>query len=413
MYSNKLIVLCKRNGDDFLTVKLTLEQEEGYKIAVKRYKDKEKYTTIAGFAGTGKTFLTKIIIDGIGVREHELLVGAYTGKAAQKLQQTGFRNATTLHKMLYTSIKTENGFVNIPKSKALFSGVKVILIDEISMVPDHILRIAAMLDIHIIMMGDPGQIPPIGKDNGMLLNPHIFLQKIMRQNEDNSIIRLSKMIREGEKITPFNDDFIRMYPREEIEPSMLMWADQIICSKNATRNNINKIVRLEKGFYDPTPMVGDKIIVTENDWDFSNSDGSSLINGLIGEIKYSGDLVAGEPGSLINREILQSVVDIDPDYNTSVFTGVKYDALPFVKGIESYRPNRNVESIDRLHKIDFGYAITTHKSQGSEYSKVLGIEEIMKGGNSHVRLFYTLITRAEEKLIVGYDPNSFLWDTKK
>lgn len=390
---------------------LTIKQEKGLQIAVQRYKNGEPYTTIAGFAGTGKTFLAKKIIDAIGLSPLEYLVGAFTGKAAYRLQQSGFPSAQTLHKIRYNTIKIKEHFVHQRRPLEEFNGIKLILIDEISMVPNALLKDMAELGIHIIMLGDPGQLPPVGTDNGMLNTPHIFLDEIMRQEEGNSIVQLSKMIREGETIKPFSDNNIKMVPKDQLSTGMMLWADQILCGRNATRDNVNQIVRSELGYTEATPQVGEKIIVTNNNWEIENNDGFSLINGMVGEVTFSGKVFRSDKlmGNAMGKDIEIARLKFIPEFGGGEFS-IKYDMLPFIKkGQKSYITNQFAKGDARINYIDYGYCITTHKSQGSEYSKVLGIEERLNMKH-HRKWLYTMVTRASDKLVLAYDTTTGIWE---
>ena len=389
---------------------LTKKQEEGLKIARQRYNLKERYTTIAGLAGSGKTYLSHMLLDALGIKEGEYLVGAYTGKAALRLQENGFPQAKTLHKLFYKSVKIQGSddFIHIPLEKSLFSPFKLIIIDEVSMVPDSMLRVIANTGLHVINIGDPEQLPPIGTDNGMLASPHIFLDEIVRQAEGNSIIRLAHAIRNREPIEPFSDENVQMFPREELNTGMLLWADQTLCGKNATRHELNRTVREELGHTGNMPVVGDKIILTRNNWEFVNTDGNPIINGLIGNVTRVSEPIRDPRGNIINQASVYGYMSFVPDFNTAEFRNVKFDALPFLTGEISYIFDQNAKAADKINAADFGFAITTHKSQGSEYSKGLGIEERMRGTNHH-RLIYTMVTRFKDKCVLIYDKDSPLW----
>ena len=115
---------------------LTSKQQLGLKIAIERYKNKEPYTCIAGFAGTGKSTLIKFIVEALGLDvEKDVAYCAFTGKAATVLQQKGCQNATTIHKLLYKAKPMPNGTYSfIPKPFGTL-GYKALIIDEVSMVP--------------------------------------------------------------------------------------------------------------------------------------------------------------------------------------------------------------------------------------------------------------------------------------
>ena len=101
-------------------MELTRKQEEGLKIAVERYYARERWTCIAGYAGSGKSTLIKFIISALDVNpEEEVCYVAFTGKAATVLQQKGCPNATTAHKLLYKAKMMANGtFKFYPKMKS-------------------------------------------------------------------------------------------------------------------------------------------------------------------------------------------------------------------------------------------------------------------------------------------------------
>ena len=112
---------------------LTRKQEEGLKIAVERYRNKEKWTCIGGFAGSGKSTLIKFIIDALGIDSDDVAYVAFTGKAATVLKQKGCQNAITAHKLLYDAKPTRDGkYIFIPKAK-LERNYKIIVVDEVSM----------------------------------------------------------------------------------------------------------------------------------------------------------------------------------------------------------------------------------------------------------------------------------------
>lgn len=159
---------------------LTKKQEQGLKIAVERYKNHERWTCIAGYAGSGKSTLIKFIISALDVDpETEVCYVAFTGKAATVLQQKGCPNATTAHKLLYKARMLPNGkYKFTPKSNEELSQYKVIVVDEVSMLPSAMWHLLLSHGIYIIAAGDPGQLPPIEEadNNHVLDKPHIFFR---------------------------------------------------------------------------------------------------------------------------------------------------------------------------------------------------------------------------------------------
>ena len=134
---------------------LTNKQEEGLKIAVSRYKNHEAYTTISGYAGTGKSTLIKFIIAALGLEPEQVCYVAYTGKAAQVLKQKGCPNPFTAHKLLYKAKPMPNGTFKFEPKLALDEGLKVIIVDEVSMLPKEMWLRLLSHHIHVIACGDP------------------------------------------------------------------------------------------------------------------------------------------------------------------------------------------------------------------------------------------------------------------
>ena len=186
-------------------MELNDKQKQGLQIAVDRYNDGSKYTVISGYAGTGKSTLVKFIISALPDIDPELDVvyTSFTGKATQVLQKKGNKNVSTLHKLLFESIPRPDGtFFRKPVEVVPY---KVVIVDEVSMVPKDLLQRLASYPVHIICLGDPGQLPPVDKseDNHLLDNPHIFLDEIMRQEAESEIIKLTMDIRDGKPLNHY------------------------------------------------------------------------------------------------------------------------------------------------------------------------------------------------------------------
>lgn len=134
---------------------LTSKQEQGLKIAIERYKNKEPYTCIAGFAGTGKTTLIRFIVLALNLNPEDVAYCAYTGKAAMVLKSKGNDGAMTTHRLLYHSKQRKDGtFFHVPK-ESLPSNIQLIVVDEVSMVPKQIWELLLSHHIHVIACGDP------------------------------------------------------------------------------------------------------------------------------------------------------------------------------------------------------------------------------------------------------------------
>lgn len=385
---------------------LTTKQEYGLKTAVQRYRDGEKYTVISGYAGTGKSTLVRFIIEALNVPEEAVCFATFTGKAAQVLLKKGNKNVRTLHKLLYKSFPKPDGtFTRIPVEEVPY---KIVVVDEVSMAPKTLMALLASYDVHIICLGDPFQLPPIDKneDNHLLDHPHVFLDEIMRQAQESEIIRLTMDIREGKRIAPMQGNEVVIIKKDELNTGMLEWADQVLCATNKTKDNLNAQMRLLAGINNLKPQDGDKIICSMNYWEFFGGNGDPLINGTIGWIKNSYNTFVQLPYWANNKQIPILCCDLFSDDEVS-FNGLNLDRDLIITGkysLDSKTEYRLAKNPKTRHLIpmefNYGYAITTHKAQGSEWSKVLVIEEDFPYGTEHARWLYTAATRASEKLVV-------------
>jgi len=388
---------------------LTAKQEQGLKIAVERYHNNEPYTVIAGYAGTGKSTLIRFIIAALDLDEHFVTYVAYTGKAAQVLRNKGCPNARTAHKLLYRSVPKKDGtFFHLPVES--LAPYQLVVVDEVSMLPKKMWEQLLSYGVHVIALGDPGQLPPVAaEDNGVLEHPQIFLDEVMRQAEESEIIRLTMDIREGKPLQYQHGQEVRVVDRNEfLKPGFLFWADQVLVGKNATRRLLNMSMRqgLWKEQYQEEPIVGDKLICLRNDWDRSNASGDAMVNGMTGHLKYIRYATAKtEINPFMKRT---PIIDFQPDYeDAGLFDSVEVDYKLLTTGeptvVRGFNGNwGKIPKLYHPHEFDYGYAITTHKSQGSEFDKVIVLEEFLKSESreDHIKWLYTAATRAAKKLII-------------
>ena len=386
---------------------LTNRQEAGLKLSVARYKAKEPWTCIAGYAGTGKSTLVKFIIAALNLQPEDVAYVTFTGKAASVLRHKGCPNAMTAHKLLYFSKRMPNGrFVFRPRP-SLEGNYSLIVVDEISMLPNDLWDLLLSHKKHVIALGDPFQIPSIDKkaDNHVLDKPHIFLDEIMRQATESEIIRLTMDIRDYKAPEYFKGEEIQVLRPHEVVVGMYHWADQIICATNRKRHEINNYMRQAAG-RGIEPESGDKIICCRNCWDKVDMTGdNALVNGTIGTL---GEFAAGFQSYPIFGFPEVPVMHAQILTTDGVFEEVvmDYQALkegkPFLTSEQAYqiyrRPDlKNLEPVE----FNYGYAITGHRAQGSEWDKVLVFEEKFPfDKEEHARWLYTAATRASEKLVL-------------
>lgn len=413
---------------------LTSEQEEGLRIAIQRYENKEKYTIISGLAGVGKSYLAQAIIEEIGVPENLVAYAAYTGKASLVFSERGCKNTSTLHKLMYNAIyDIETDKVSFFLKETL--PYQIIVVDEISMIPMDIWNdLLSFSSIYILALGDPGQLSPIyqkDEEEKLLDNPHIHLTQIMRQAADNDIIAKSLELRETGSLKLYQGKNTQIIENNALVTGMFDWADQTLCATNQTKNKINHLIRDEQQRDKANVEVGDKIISLKNHWDtigylpedwleleelynrpaynkkrliesLINDKGIPLTNGTIGyveEIREVYSNVFFDNFYFVTFVTANGVIFKDiPIDKQFILNGV--ETLSWIQKKDIYKYKRKL--IPKLPKLfDFGYAITVWKAQGSEWDNILLIEENFPyEKEEHKKFLYTGMTRAKEKLVV-------------
>jgi len=382
---------------------LTKKQQEGLDIAIRRFKENQKYTIISGYAGTGKTTLVQHIITALGVKQEDVIYCAFTGKATLVLSNKGCKNTSTLHKLLYRArLNPRTGKFSFFPRTSLEYPYKIVVVDEVSMVSKEIWDLLKKHQTHVLALGDPGQLGPIKAtdDSGLLKNPHIFLDEIMRQEEGNEIIKLSMEIRKGESLKTYAGQHIHIIEKNELVTGMLEWADQILCAKNNTRVGLNNQIRQiqQRG---EDPEVGDKIICLRNYWDTISDNETPLVNGTIGWITDIRKYLHPALGKYVLE--LSFETEFGETYsNLLVDYKLIKENIPSLSKQEFFRFAKNPNTLSLIPKeFAYGYAVTTWKAQGSEWNNVLLFEEDFPYiETDHRRYLYTGATRASERLVV-------------
>ena len=390
--------------------KLTEKQEKGLETILTRYNLGLKYTTISGYAGTGKSTLVKFAIAALGVREDRVAYATFTGKAAEVLRKKGNTGACTLHKLLYDHFpKPGGGFIRKPKTSLDYD---VVVVDEVSMAPKSMIDMLLSHRVYVIFLGDPFQLPQINKDEShdILENAHIFLDEVMRQAAESEIIQISMKIRNGEPIDFMKGKEVIIIPKSELVEGHLTWADQILCGTNATRENINRQMREIYGF-SGLPQDGEKMICLRNYWDDCADNGDALVNGTTGTLRNPFETFRMIPNYIPIDNHRMDVIQGDfVTSDGSTFNSVEMDKKLLIDGVKCITDGKILFRLGKLknkigdivpREFAFGYAITTHKAQGSEWDKVLVIEEKFPfPKEENARWLYTAVTRASEKLVL-------------
>ena len=391
-------------------MELTKKQEKGLETILTRYNLGLKYTTISGYAGTGKSTLVKFAIAALGVREDRVAYATFTGKAAEVLRKKGNTGACTLHKLLYDHFpKPGGGFIRKPKTSLDYD---VVVVDEVSMAPKSMIDMLLSHRVYVIFLGDPFQLPQINKDEShdILENAHIFLDEVMRQAAESEIIQISMKIRNGEPIDFMKGKEVIIIPKSELVEGHLTWADQILCGTNATRENINRQMREIYGF-SGLPQDGEKMICLRNYWDDCADNGDALVNGTTGILRNPFETFRMIPNYIPIDNHRMDVIQGDfVTSDGSTFNSVEMDKKFLIDGVKCITDGKILFRLGKLknkigdivpREFAFGYAITTHKAQGSEWDKVLVIEEKFPfPKEEHARWLYTAVTRASEKLVL-------------
>ncbi|MTI42266.1 exodeoxyribonuclease-5 [Roseibium hamelinense] len=343
-----------------------------------------------GYAGTGKTTLARHLAEGI---DGDVVFGAFTGKAAHVLRQKGCDDAGTIHSLIYRpkSAKEEDdtddedddtGPQFAIKRDSAAATAKLIVIDECSMVDEELGRDLLSFGTPVLVLGDPAQLPPV-KGGGFFTEagPDVMLTEVHRQAQDNPIVRMSMTIRDGGRLEYGTFGESRVIGRREIDKEQILTADQVLVGTNKTRRLYNGRIRELKDFTTPMPAVGDKLVCLRNDKT------KGLLNGGLWNVKR-----LRQPRGNTLR------FDVTPEDEAAGNQTVKVKVLPamFEEGAEQipYAIRRKAD------EFDYGYALTVHKAQGSQWDDVVLFDESWAFREHKSRWLYTAVTRAAERITV-------------
>lgn len=345
-----------------------------------------------GYAGTGKTTLARYFAEHV---EGQVQFAAFTGKAAQVLRSKGATNARTIHSLIYRprgeeAVENEvTGKTSINPTFAInrqspIARAKLIIIDECSMVDEQLGRDLMSFGTPILVLGDPAQLPPISGGGFFTEHePDCLLTEIHRQARDNPIIRLALDVREGREFMRGDYGTAQVIGREDVNQDIVLAADQVLVGRNQTRRSYNKRLRQLKDFNAAYPQAGDKLVCLRND------PAKGLLNGSLWKVMTSSRETV-KPG--IN--LLVSPEEDDPDRGVAK-----------IKLLKATFEDENPDEIPwqtrkRYDEFDFGYALTVHKAQGSQWNNVCLFDESWAFKETRQRWLYTAITRAAERLTV-------------
>lgn len=359
---------------------------------------------LAGYAGTGKTTLARSLADGV---RGGAVFGAFTGKAALVLRNKGCPGARTIHSLIYRIDEEDQDSFGGSPTFVLnpFSDVKsagVVVIDECSMVDEQLGRDLLSFGRKVLVLGDPAQLPPVGGHGFFTARePNMMLTEVHRQAAESPIIRMSMDVREGRSLEVGRWGDCRVIPRASTQPDDVLGADQVIVGMNRTRQRWNARIRKHKGLDEAGPQVGDRLVCLKNNRT------KQLLNGGLWRVESLKGSLHGKPAAPLFGELgTPCKADAKGRMHMRVTSedepGVKPRSISvlagFFTGDEAEIPREAKRGTDEF---TYGYALTCHKSQGSQWGSVFVLDEAGAFREDARRWRYTAITRAADVLTVA------------
>lgn len=386
---------------------LTDEQKQVVKSSLN-----DNVCIIAGKAGTGKSTISRALLNIYKHAGYSISCCALSAKAAQRITEaTGFQ-ASTIHRLL--GVNPQNGFEHNHENPL---DANVILIDECSMINSYVyyaIVSAVKEGAKLIMCGDNRQLPPIGYGNIfsdlLLKTDHIHishLTKVLRQAEKSGILSDANKIREG--VMPISQPELKIV-NGELQDMTYMFRDTKEGLKNIAIKSYLKAIE-----QDGTDEV---IIITPRK---ENCENSTLeLNIKLSDIlldKKSKTMKLGKKEYLIGSKVMQ----IDNNYEKNVFNGevgyitkieeVQYGKDKTLEFTVEFKLNDQTKKViysrNELDQLDLAYAMTIHKSQGSGYKTVIILIDMTHYTLLDTCLLYTAITRAKKRCLLLAEPAAF------
>lgn len=333
---------------------------------------------LAGYAGTGKTTLAAKIVRHLGVFA---AIGSYTGKAAAVLRKKGLSSAQTFHSMIYIKEPGTEPPRWVLAQECPAASARLIVGDEVSMVPDEMAADLRSFRRKILVLGDPEQLPPVN-GVGAFTNrePDSFLREIHRQAAGSPVLRVATAIRERR---PYGReaDGDRARVGKLCRSEILAARGQLICGVHRARWGATRMVREKLGYIESvTPVVGERVICKRNNSTIG------IYNGMLGVVEEVYEVDDFRWSARVKLDDLAEPVDVYAD--TTLFREHTEGRLP---------PPQHRRGIELF---DFGYVITCHSAQGSEWEEVTVIDDSASFREEARRWLYTAVTRASERVTI-------------
>lgn len=364
-------------------------------------------TVLTGGPGTGKTTTIKGIIDLYISQGHKVMLAAPTGRAAKRLSELTGHEAKTIHRML----EVEYSNSEIPSFRRNSKNpldCDVVVIDEISMVDlllFEALLSALKLSCRIVLVGDSDQLPPVGAGNilGDMLDsdcvPTVVLSEIFRQAAQSLIVTNAHSIINGElpNIETKDNDFFMLRTTSAPQSINLIQSlvsqrlpkaygysifedMQVVCpSRIGDMGTVTLNIKLQQTV---NPYSKDKPELRSGQYTFRKGD-------KVMQIKNNYDVTwerdDGDYGAGIFNGDLGIIEDIETDSRSVI---VRYDDK-----VVKY-------AFEQLNELELAYAVTVHKSQGSEFEAVILALSRPSRNLYYRNLLYTAVTRAKKLLII-------------
>lgn len=364
------------------------DQKEAIKGAIEN-----NFFIITGGPGTGKTTIIKAIVmilkEMLDLSHEDIALLAPTGRASKRMAESVGAPAYTIHKYLKWNKETESFLIDEYNK----SSEKVVIVDESSMIDIFLfssLLKGLKLNVKLILVGDANQLPSIGP--GDLLNDLLHISTI-KNKYLNTIYR----VKEGSYITYLANDIKN---RKHFDKFPTNYSDFkfIESSDDDIKKYLSEIVSkaVEKGIHSENFQVLAPMYKGINGIDSLNSMMASIFN------PNSEKFIIGDKYYRINDKVIQLVNDVDNNvYNGDIgyIRDIYYLDKKMVVEID-YSGNIVEYKSGEFDKFNLAYAVSIHKSQGSEYANVVIILARSFNRMFYNKLIYTAVTRAKSSLII-------------